>query len=867
MSTGDDPAGDLDDDLREHLALEIQARVDRGATPDAARAAALRALGSRARVREEVRAVWVPRWLDDGRQDLRYALRTLWRHRAFSVSAIATLGLAIGAATLMGALAQAVLWRPLPYPGAERLVTLWVQVDGQDERRRVGFDTVEAWRAHAGTLEIAGVLDGATATLNWPDGAERTNVLRAAPEVAGLLGIAPHRGRIFTAQEARDGRRLAVISHRLWRDRFASSDAAVGAPIVIDGQASEIIGVLPPRTALGPMLVDAEVLEPYSAAPGWRDRAPGFGAGPWTVLARLRPGISADAAGQELGAIARAASGPVDRLRSVDAVVVPLDEHLVNARTRLTLLTLVGAAGCMLAIALANIANLSLTRSIERLREIGLRASLGATPARLVRQLLVESLALTTAAGAAGAAVAGAALTMTPRLVADLARFGELRVGVPALAWTAALTLLSGIVLAAVPCLVLVGRSIGEAGAAATRATTAGVFVKRLRQGVLVGELALAVTLVAGAALLVRSWVSLTSVDPGFRSDRVFSLHLSTTSYDTPARRALFYAQVVDRLSTLPDVEAAGLVSDVWAGSDSDALVTVDDEHGRRRVRLRVRRDETTGGALEAIGASLRRGRMLSAEDHAEAPPAILVNEQFARRVWPGGEAIGRRITFDDPSGDPRWFTVVGIVGDMRRESLDRPPVAQTFEAVGQNPPRGGVLLVRSVAPPQPDLLRRIQHEIRRIDSQVPIYGVNTLGAQLDARQALRRAQTGTVVTMAVLALVLAAVGIYGVTLHAVTARTREIGIRVALGASDAHVLRATIGEGVRLCAIGIVLGLLGAIAAGRAARALLFGVGVADPLALGATIAVLVAVTLGACYVPARRAMRVNPIDALRES
>jgi predicted permease len=482
--------------------------------------------------------------------------------------------------------------------------------------------------------------------------------------------------------------------------------------------------------------------------------------------------------------------------------------------------------------------------------------------------MVVENVVLAGWEGGAGMLLSATLLHVLPILLPrGAAHLDSVRLEPGTWMLALGLAVVSGLVLSLAPCWLLLARGTRSADASASRTSTAGLTTRRVRGAMMVAEFALAVTLVGGAALLVRSWWAVTHVDRGFSSERVVVMAVSTTAYDTPSRRAQYYDQVLDVLATVPEVEARGVISEVIVTSDADGVVTVDRPGGRAEVRLRMRRDEATAGAFEAIGAPLRRGRWFSSADRADGPPVLLINEAMASRLWPGLDPIGRRLTFGAATPQSRWFTVVGVLADLRRQGLERPPVPESFEAVSQNPPRLGTLLVRVRRHAPPDVASRLRAAVQHVDPKVPVYGMTMLDQRLEEEQWQRQVQTWLLVGVAAIALLMAATGVYGLTLHTVAARTREIGIRRALGADASRVLRAAVGDGLRLCAIGVTVGLAGAYLVGRTASGLLFGVSAADPIALAATVAALALVTLMACYGPARRALRVSPAVALRES
>ena len=799
-------------------------------------------------------------WLDELQRDVKFGARQLVAAPTFTMVAVMTLALGIGATAAMFSVVNAVLLRPLPFDAPDRLAMIWVGAPGQDLRGRPSYAMVEAWRAGRSFEDIA-VTDGVTETLSGPEGAERISVVRASPNFFPLLGIRALRGRLFTDDDAAQRRRLALISHEFWQERFGGSPEAIGATLVLDGAASQIVGVLPP----GLPRLDTDVWEPHTLFPDWEDRRTGRNAGSWLAFGRLRPGVNAGQAEAEVSAIVRTLDRDLpagDRVQG--ATVMPLSRYIVGDNPRLALWLLAGAVFCVLLVAAANVAGLSLARAVSRTREMAIRATLGATPGRIVRQLLAEGIALAAIAGVFGVYIAAAAVrviqTYGPE---DLARLDETAIDGRVLAGVVAATALTGILVSLAPALMRrYSRLPREEGA---RGSSAGAAARSIRRALVIAELALAIVLLTGAGLLIRSWQQVAGVDPGFRPQRILSLQLSTTAFTGPNQRADFYQQVLDGLRSLPGVESAGIVSDLFVSSDAERLITIDGGSGAVSQRVRLRADEASEGVFSTVGTRLIQGRFFSSADRPGAPAVVIVNELMARRLWPGQDPLGRRFKFGPPSADTPWLTVVGVVADMRRQGLEVEPIPQMFEALRQNPSRLATLLVRTAADDPLTIVPAIRAAVRRVNPDVPIYAMTTLDARLERSLAQRRFQTLLLVSFAGLALILAGIGVYGLVHYSVTTRTQEIGIRTAVGARAADVLGLIAREGVQLTAAGVGVGLAGALLVGRAGSSLLYGVTAADPLTFASVSLLLIAVAAAACYFPARRAMKIEPIVALQ--
>jgi putative ABC transport system permease protein len=858
---------ELDDEVRFHLEMQIEDNLKAGMTPGEARYAALRSFGAIEPMKETHRERRTFALVETTAQDLRYAARTLSKSLGFTATSVATLALAIGASTAMFSVVNAVLLRPLPYPFPDQLAMLWTGTPGQNLQGRPAYLTAEEWRRQSKSFADMAVFDPVSVTLTDTNGAEKISVARISPNFFPLLGVQPWLGRSFSAEEAGQRQRLAVISQRFWQTRFGGSRDVIGASIELDGLPSQIIGVLPAGFEI-PSL-NADVWEPHTLFPDWETRRSVRGAGSWFVVGRLRPNVTVDQAQTEMSAIAHVLDEQLpagDRNRGM--TVVPLSLYVVGPRPRLALWMLTGAVLCVLLIAAANIASISLARSVHRTREMAIRATLGASPARIVRQLFAESATLAAISGLLGTWLAVAGIRLIRALgPGDLARLNEVSLDWRVLGWALAISLLTGILIGVAPALPILRRNLRLSGEEGGRAVSRGVATRGIRRGLVVAEFALAIILLAGAGLLVRSWLYLERVDLGFRPERVLSMQLSTTAFEAPAQRADLYDRVLEQIRSLPGVESAGIVGDLFISNTSEQIITSEGNAGSASERVRLRRDEVSGGFFTTLGARLLRGRFFSVEDGPDAPRVGIINDTMARRLWPAADPVGRRFKFGARDSGSPWFTVVGVVGDMRRQGLETEPIAQVFEPLAQNPSRLETLLVRTSTDDPLTMVATVQAAVRRVDKQAPIYGVTTLEDRLGADLAPRRFQTSLLIGFSVVALLMAAIGIYGIILYSVATRTQEIGIRMAVGAQAGDIFRMIVGEGLQLSMIGLMLGLMGALLAGRIGSSLLFGVTATDPLTFTAVSLLLTAVATGASCLPARRAMKVEPIVALRQT
>lgn len=856
---------ELDDEVRFHLEMQIEDNLKAGMNPAEARSAALRSFGAIEPMKEIHRERRVLALVETTAQDIRYALRTLRKSPGFTITAVAVLALAIGANTVMFSVLNAVLLQPLPYPSPEQLAMLWSEVPSQNLREgRTAYWNVEQWRSQSGSFADMVFFDSVSATLTTADRAEQISVVRHSPNLFPLLGIQPLHGRSFSAEEAEQRQRLAVISHRFWQTRFGGSLDAIGASIEIDGLPSRVIGILP----VGFRFDNADVWEPYTMFLHWEAHRRERGSGFWSVVGRLRPNVTFEQAQAEMNAIARRLDEQMPAAgRNRGISVVPLSIKVTGRRARLALWMLTGAVFCVLLIAATNVASLSLARSASREREIAVRAALGASRTRIVRQLLAESLTMAVMSGLLGLVIAFAGIRLILAVKPGaLARLNEVSLDLRVLGGSLALCLLTGTLVGLAPAITMARRNLRPSGQDGGRGIAGGVATRRTRRALVVTEFALAVILLVGAGLLVRSLWSVENVDLGFSPERVLSMQLSTSAFTATAQRASFYNRVLEQIESLPGVESAGITSELFIGGRPERAVTAEGDARTVTERLRFRSDEVSAGFFKAVGTPLLRGRFFSAGDGPDSPRVAIINAAMARRLWPGLDPVGKRFKLGAADSGGPWFTVVGVVGDMRRQGLEHEAAPQMFESLAQNPPRLAILVVRTSMHDPLRMVGTVQAAVRRVDKLVPLYGVTTLENQVGAYLTQRRFQTSLLIGFSLVALLMAAIGIYGLIQYSIATRTHEIGIRMAVGAQAGEIFRMIIREGLELSVTGLAIGLVGALWLGRAGSSLLFGVTPTDPLTFVVVSLLLTVVAIAACYFPARRAMKVEPIVALRQ-
>jgi putative ABC transport system permease protein len=815
--------------------------------------------------------------------DFRYAWRSLSRTPGFAALVILTLALGLGATTTMFSVVWAVFFRPLPLPAQDRIVTLW-QSDG---RTRGAWQHVTPanfvdWRAQSSSFEALGALPNWSAETSpfnvvGPNGTERVQGVYASSGFFEVMGVPPLVGRLFeTDDDRKPGRRRAVISHAYWQSRFAGDRSAVGRTFEVDtwgGGGFTIIGVMPPAFDFPRGASIWLSLADWGGGPMPQPGSPARCC-PWfTTFGRLKPGVTIDRARAELTGIAQHVSSTHPGGGAVAEVrVVPLRETLAGDHA-LTLFGLFGAVGCILLIGSANVANLLLSRGVSRRREVMTRLALGATRWRLARQLLTESLML----GAAGAGL-GLLLSLwahdvvATRLAGRIALIEGTRLDTTVLAFSACL---AAIVSAACGLIPLVD---WRAAGWSARGQTETPASRRTRDGLAVAELAVAVIVVATAGLLVRTVVNLRSVDVGFDTERtlVVSTDLTSTGLRERGAAARFVEQLIPRIAAVPGVRAAAATTVVplEGGPARQAITRYGDPAVPSAASPQVIQTAVTTGYFKAMGIAVTRGRVFTEEDRADGHLVAVVNETAARRYWPGEDPVGSRFAVGSserfgsfrrpPPGGIEWREIVGVVADVRSAGFASSVQPEVFYSYKQFPVYEPSLIVRTAGDPAA-LTQAIRSQVAAVNARAVVTRVRTLDDVADQTIADPRLRATLASAFSTLALMLGMLGIYGVMSYTVAQRTREIGIRMALGARRSQVARMIMGKALRLAAIGVGLGLIGAYAAARWISSLFFGVGPADAATLSAACLLLIGAAAAASLHPMRHAIRVEPAVALR--
>ena len=861
--------GEVANDLEFYLETETADNIARGMTPDAARAAARRKLGNPTLLREEVyrmntAGIWDSIW-----QDLRYACRVLRQSRAFTITAILSLALGIGGNTAVFTVVRGVLLKPLPYRDPERLVKVAEGDPKSANSVTVDFTTTYDLRARSRSFESLSLFRDASAAMMAGQTAEFLNGMRVNYDYFATLGVKMHLGRSFLAEEDRPDRRFEVIlTHGLWTRRFGGDPGVLGREVPFSERPFTVVGVLP--RDFKPVLRSGAVMEPefylplgYALGQGNSCR----GCQHLQLIGRLKAGVSMGAARDELRAIILgiAREHPSEYPKDIDVVVTPLLASMVQ-RVSTAMWVLLAAVGAVLLLACANVANLLLAKATGRAQEMSLRAALGAGRRRLVQQLMLECFLLAIGGALTGVGLAWIATRgMVYWGARDLPRLSDIRMDASVVWFTCAVTLLTVLFCGSAPALrasrVNLVSALNDAGR-----TTGGRSRHRLRQMLVVAELALAFVLVIGAGLLGRSFLRLTGVDPGYDPHHVLTMgvYVYSQRYGKAEAELNLYRQVEQRLLALPGVESVGMTSTL--------LLDGFDKRGVH-IKERPRANPADGPSADMYSVSpeyfrvmripLKRGRPFTDADRGGAPLVAIISESAARSLFPDVDPLTQHVVFGGRD-EKRWASIVGIVGDVRQHGLDQGSEMEVYLPQAQNVNFAYTMLMRTKGDPA-GYENAVRAAFAAVDASQPLSRIKPLDAFLADTLATRTFTLVLLMLFGSLALVLAAIGIYGVFAYSVMARQREVGIRMALGAAQRDVLRMVLRQGLALAGTGLAIGIAAAIGLSRFLSTLLYQVEPADPVTFASAAAGLTAIALAATYVPARRAARIDPMAALR--
>ncbi|HKV13031.1 MAG TPA: ABC transporter permease [Thermoanaerobaculia bacterium] len=798
-------------------------------------------------------------------KDVRFGLRTLLKSPGTTLAALLALALGIGANTAIFSVVNGVLLKPLPYPDSGELALVW------EKNPELGFPRFTVappnfvdWSRQSRSFEHMAAIETTRFNLTGGEQPQAVQGARVSASFFRLLGVEPARGRGFRPEEDRPGaERVAVISHGLWQSRFGSDPAVAGRPIQLDGQGYTVVGIAPEGFQFPS---ERQIWVPNTADLASEGRGGHY----LLVVARLKDGVSAEAAETEMSGIAsQLEKAYPDSNTGWGIDVIPLRENMVED-VRPALVILLVFVSFVLLIACANVANLLLARVAAREREIALRTALGAGRTRLIRQMLTETLVLFLAGGALGLLLAWwgtkALIALDPE---GLPRTQEIGLDGGVLLFTLLVSLATGLLFGLVPALSAAGRQLAESLKEGGRALAGGVRGRAVRNLLVAGQVALTLVLLVGAGLLIRSFARLQAVDPGFKSEGVLtvSYSLPQASYAEPARQIAFTQQILERVKALPGVQSASTIFPLpLSGNGMVLAIAVEGrpEPPRNEVpSANVR--AVTPEYFKTMGIPLLQGRSFTEREDDRAPRVAVINRAMANKIWPGESPLGKRFTFDDPGdADVKWMTVVGVVGEVRHSAMNEEAGSEAYWSQLQDPMPDAALVVRTAKDPA-TLAGPVREQVKALDPNLPIDQIRTLEDLVSASLSQSRFKTVLLALFAGLALVLAAVGVYGVVSYTVAQRTHEIGIRMALGAQRRSVLRLVVGQGMVLVLAGVGAGLAGAWFASRYLEGQVYGVSAKDPVTFLAVPLVLAAVALVANYLPARRATQVDPLVALR--
>jgi putative ABC transport system permease protein len=804
-------------------------------------------------------------------QDLRHAYRTLQKSLGFTAVAVLTLALGIGANTTIFNLVRATLYQPLPARNASSLVVIWASnlQHGWSRVGPTGQDYLD-WRDQSNSFDDMFLFEHGTGTVTGRGEPEQVAGLRVTTNFGDFFGIKPVLGRTFRLEEAAGRHNFAILGYGYWRRRFASDPLVVGQGMTLNGEPYTIIGVLPAEFAA---LFPSDVVVPFDA--DWVRRAEND----LGVFGRLKPGTTLRQATEEMSVIAGRIATERPSRKGFGVVMVPLEAVRVEY-LRPALLVLLGAVGFVLLISCANVANLMLARSVVRQREMAIRMALGAGHGRLIRQFLGESVLLALFGGVAGSLLALLSTDLLKIFVpsripvpnaADAVTLPGIHMNITAFAFTVVISLLAGIIFGLIPAVQSLRCNVNESLKEGGRAALTGPRTHRTRSALVIVESALAFVLIIGAGLMIKSFRRLLEADPGFRPDHLLTLRVKLpadakdSKYQEPRERAATFQRFLVNVEQVPGIQSAAFAEIVPLTQDDMDMgyfVVKEDPPLPQEQHLAADFRDITPNYFATMGIPLREGRIFTEGDNLDRPRVVVIDQTFAQRFFPNQDPIGRHLQVPDATRPAR--EIVGVVGAVRDTGFDQQPRPTIYFPSLQSPDQTMSLVVRTSLPPS-TILPAIKNAIWSVDRNQPVFEVRSMDEIVSGIVSAPRLAFLLLGVFASLALALAAIGIYGVTSYLVSQQTHEIGVRMALGAQPRDISRMVLGHGARLAGIGIIGGTAAALALTRLLSSLLFGVSATDPLTFVGVAILLIMVALAACYVPARRAMHVDPVVALR--
>ena len=861
---------ELDDEMRFHLEMKAQEYLAGGMEEKEAWSAARRQFGNETRLQEISREMWGFGFIETLFQDLRYGARVLTKHKGFTVVAVLTLALGIGANTAIFSVVNAVLLKPLPFPNSERLVTIRrVDPRGGNVLGLNSYPNFTDYRDRAQGLQHVAAYTDTYAWLGADNEPERIEEVYASSDLFDVLGLQPAMGRVFTAEEDKPGARIvAVLSDGFWRRRFGSDPGVVGREIVLDGDKTTVLGVMPPGFDFPITQKASDVWVPLGSS-AYGETLKNRRANNHAIIASLRPNVSIQQAQAELDAINNQLATQYPEANAGSGVRIADMQRDLVGDVRPALLVLLVSVGFVLMIACVNVANLLLARAATQVREIALRTALGASRGRVIRQMVTESLLLSTAGGGLGLVVA---FCVMPLLIAinpgNIPRVSEIHVDRRVLIFTLSVSILTGLFFGLVPALKVSRLDLNDMLKEGGRSSAGSLGRTRMRTLLVVSEIALSLVLLVGAGLLIRSFVALLATPPGYDPSRVLTAILEVPPSEHTAPE-LFFQQVAERVRALPGVEAAGVTSLLpLTPADSNIEFRIEGRPAPQPGAEAVARPYAVDASyFRVMKIPTLKGRTLGDEDTERSKRVVVINESLARRYFAGEDSIGKRLLLYNTykKSEPFPYEVIGVIGDVHFRGLNVPPSPEYYVPFQQMGPGRMTLVVRSNTLDSASLTASVRAAITEVNKGALVWDVRQMEQRLSDSVAPQRFNTILLGLFALVALALSATGILGLMSYTVAERTHEIGVRVALGAQKADILKLIVVPGILLAMCGIGIGSIAALALTRLMSGLLFRVSPTDPATFAGIAALLVMVAFAGCYFPARRAMKVDPLIALR--